>query len=133
MGGLFVEPGASLSWVDVNVDDYTVAGATIAFDDIHSLRGSAGIRIGADIDTGSGTISPYLGVHAIDEFEGKLRNSFTLGQTLALEQDAPGTFGELSGGVTFRTGALEAFVRGEADFAGHRDGVSGRAGVRVRF
>ena len=30
-GHVFFEPGASLSWVDVNIDNYTVAGATVAF------------------------------------------------------------------------------------------------------
>ena len=133
-GRAFIEPGVSLSWVGVNIDDYTVAGATVSFDNIHSLRGSAGIRFGGDLDVGTGsTLSPYIGIQAVDEFEGKVRNTFTLGQTIALEQDGPGTFGELSGGMTLRSGSVEAFVRGDVDFGGHRDGLSGRAGVRIRF
>src|SRR6185295_14422247 len=109
LGRAFIEPGISLSWVNVDIDDYTVAGATVNFDNIHSLRGSAGIRVGGDLDVGNNsTLSPYVGIHAIDEFHGNLRNTFTLGQTLALQQDAPGTFGELSGGMTLRSGTVEA-------------------------
>jgi outer membrane autotransporter protein len=134
IGTVFIEPGVSLSWVDSNIDDYMLAGGTVSFDNIHSLRGSAGIRIGADIDAGpAGTISPYIGLHAVDEFEGNGRNAFAIGQAIALEQDAPGTFGELSGGVTFRTGTVEAFIRSEVDFGAHREGVAGRAGARIRF
>jgi outer membrane autotransporter protein len=134
LGNFFVEPGLSLSWVETNIDDYAVAGASVHFNDIHSLRGSAGIRIGADIDAGPGsTLSPYVGVQAVNEFEGRLRNTITLGQAIALEQDAPGTFGELSGGVTLRRHMLEAFIRAEADFGSHRDALTGRAGLRVRF
>jgi outer membrane autotransporter protein len=118
----------------VNIDDYMSSGASISFDNIHSLRGAAGFRIGGDFPTGHGaTISPYVGIQAIDEFSGNVRNTFTLGQTIGLEQDAPGTFGEASGGLTLRSGMLEAFARGEVDFGAHRDGVTGRAGVRFRF
>ena len=61
---------------------------------------------------------------------GELRNNFTLGQAIALTQDAPGTLGELSAGRrAIRPAALEAFVRGELDFGGERDGLPGRAGV----
>jgi len=133
LGNVFLEPGVSLSYVNADIDDYTLAGATVHFDHIHSLRGSAGIRVGADIDLPVGTISPYVGVQAVDEFHGNIRNTFTLGQAIALEQDAPGTFGELSGGVTFRDGGLEAFVRAEGDFGSNRDALTGRAGLRIRF
>ena len=134
MGRAFVEPAVSLSWVNVDIDDYTSGGATVAFDDIHSFRGAAGIRFGGDFQAGPhSTLSPYIGIAAVDEFEGNVRNTFTLGQTIGLEQDAPGTFGELSAGATLRSGSVEAFVRGELDFGGERDGLQGRAGVRIRF
>jgi len=133
-GPFFVEPGVSLSYVEANIDDYTLSGAAVSFDNVHSLRGTAGIRVGGDIDAGhAGTISPYVGIQAVDEFEGNLRNSITLGQTIVLDQNGPGTFGELSGGVTLRNGSLEAFARSEVDFGNHRSSVTGRAGVRLRF
>jgi len=132
-GGMFAEPAASLSWVHVDIDDYTVAGATVAFDDFTSLRGVAGLRIGGEFPTGNGTLTPFLGLHAIEEFDGDARNNFTLGTTIGLLQDAPGTYGEASAGINYSTGRLEAFIRGELDFGGETEGLSGRAGVRLRF
>jgi len=133
-GRAFIEPAVSLSWVNVDIDDYTSGGASVSFDDIHSFRGTAGIRIGGDFQVGAhSTLSPYVGVAAVEEFEGDVRNNFTLGNSIILEQSAPGTFGELSAGATLRSGNVEAFVRGEFDFVGDRDGVQGRAGIRIRF
>jgi hypothetical protein len=130
---LFAEPTVSLSWVNVDIDDYVSSGASVNFDHIHSLRGAAGVRFGARLPAGHGTFTPFIGIQAVDEFKGNVRSNFTLGSTIALEQDAPGTFGELSGGLNFSTGRLEAFVRGEVDFGSERDGLAGRAGLRLRF
>jgi hypothetical protein len=132
-GHMFAEPSASLSWVNVDIDDYTVSGATVAFDDITSLRGVAGLRIGGEFPSGSGTFTPFVGLHAIEEFDGDVRNNFTIGTTIGILQDAPGTYGEASAGINYSTGRLEAFIRGELDFGGETEGLSGRAGVRLRF
>ena len=45
---------SSLSWVNVDIDDYTVAGATVAFDDIESFRGAVGLRFGGEFRSGNG-------------------------------------------------------------------------------
>jgi outer membrane autotransporter protein len=132
-GHFYAEPSVSLSWVNVDIDNYTAAGATVVFDDITSFRGAAGVRIGADIPAGNGTWTPFVGLHAIEEFDGDVRNNFTLGTTIGILQDAPGTFGEASAGINYTTGRLEGFIRGELDFGGETEGVSGRAGLRLRF
>ena len=77
-----IEPSVSLSWVNVDIDDYTSNGATIVFDDISSFRGAAGVRFGGDFRSGNGTFSPFIGIYAVDEFEGDARSTFTLGQTI---------------------------------------------------
>jgi hypothetical protein len=130
---VFAEPTVSLSWVNVDIDDYVSNGASVTFDNIHSLRGAAGVRFGARLPAGRGTFTPFIGIQAVDEFRGDVRSNFTLGTTIGLEQDAPGTFGEVTGGLNFSTGRLEAFVRGELDFGSERDGLAGRAGLRLRF
>ena len=53
--------------------------------------------------------------------------------SINLAQDAPGTYGQVTAGLNYSTGRLEAFARGELDFGGERDGISGRAGIRLRF
>ncbi len=132
-GDVFFEPSVSLSYVNADIDNYTVGGASVMFGDIESFRGAAGIRIGGDFRSGNGTFSPFVGAFAIEEFSGDNAASFTLGQTIGLAQDAPGTYGELQAGLNYSTGRIEVFARGEFDFGGEREGLSGRAGVRLRF
>ncbi|MGZ8335032.1 MAG: beta strand repeat-containing protein [Allosphingosinicella sp.] len=134
LGDVYLEPAASLSWVSLELDDYTVGGASVAFDDLTSFRGAAGVRLGWDVTMGTGIASPFLGLYVVDEFNGDGRNDFTLGTvTLNLTQDAPGTWGEVRGGVSFVFGAVEAFMRGELEFDGDVDGIAGRLGARIRF
>ena len=134
MGRAFIEPALSLSWVNVDIDNYTSAGASVAFDDIESFRGALGVRFGGDFQVGPhSTLSPYVGIAGVEEFQGDVQNNFTLGNSIFLNEEGPGTFGELSAGATLRSGSVEAFVRGELDFGGERDGIEGRAGIRIRF
>jgi len=133
-GNVFFEPAVSLTWVNVDIDDYTVAGAAVSFDDIESFRGSIGLRVGGEFRSASGgTWSPFVGIYAVEEFSGDNSATFTLGPSLTLTQDAPGTYGEITAGLNYSTGRLEAFARGELDFGGERDGIGGRAGIRLRF
>jgi uncharacterized protein with beta-barrel porin domain len=132
-GNVFIEPSVSLSYVNVDIDDYTVGGASVAFDNIESFRGAAGVRLGGEFRSGNGMFSPFVGVYAVDEFSGDNSATFTLGQLVGIAQDSPGTSGQLTGGLNYSTGQFEVFARGEWDFVGDRDGISGRAGVRLRF
>jgi outer membrane autotransporter protein len=133
LGGLWAEPAVSLSWTRIDVSDITSGGARITFDDVTSLRGAAGLRVGGEFSVGAGTLAPFVGIHAIQELGEPGGNDFTFGSTLRLDQEDPGTFGQASLGLTYRAGMLEAFVRGEYDFGGNIDGRGARAGVRLRF
>jgi hypothetical protein len=132
-GRMWAEPSVSLSWTETSIDDFTSGGATVSFEDATSLRGALGLRVGGDLPAGTGTLSPFIGIQGIDEFEGEGRNDFTFGSALALEQEAPGTYARASAGLTYRTGSVEAFIRGELDFGGETDGRMARAGLRLRF
>jgi hypothetical protein len=133
-GDAFIEPSASLAWVNVDIDGYSIAEATVSYDDFASVGGSIGIRVGADFQIGRNAfLSPYLGIQAVEEFEGDARNAFTLGRSIFLEQDAPGSFGALSVGATLRTGSVEAFIGGELRFGSELGALAGRAGGRMRF
>ena len=130
----FVEPTASLSWVQTNVEDYQSGGATISFDDATSLRGTAGLRVGGQFRAGEdGVFSPFVGLRIVEEFDGDSVNAFLLGTTIGLEEEGPGTHGEASAGASYTSGSVEAFLRGEVDFGSDVDGRSLRAGIRLRF
>jgi outer membrane autotransporter protein len=132
-GNVYFEPSVSLSYVNADIDDYTVVGASVAFDDIESFRGAVGLRVGGEFRSGNGVWSPFVGIYAVDEFSGDNSAVFTLGPSVTLTRDAPGTFGEATAGLNYSTGRLEVFARGELDFGGEREGLSGRAGIRLRF
>ncbi|MGZ8352947.1 MAG: autotransporter outer membrane beta-barrel domain-containing protein [Allosphingosinicella sp.] len=134
LGLFFVEPSAGIAWVKTDIDSYQSGGATVDFDDAESLRAQAGLRVGAELGVGeSATLTPYVGVRAFDELRDGNTNRFTLGATLPLADDSPGTHGRAEAGFSLRTGNLEAFVRGELDFAGDTEGKSIRGGIRLRF
>lgn len=134
LGRLFAEPSASLTWVQTDVEDYQSGGATISFDGVTSLRGTAGIRIGGLFATGeSGVFSPFAGIRVVEEFDGDSANDFLLGSTIVLQEEGPGTHAEASAGLSFTSGSFEAFLRGEMDFGSEIDGRTFRAGVRLRF
>lgn len=134
LGLFFVEPSAGIAWVKTDIDSYQSGGATVDFDDAESLRAQAGLRVGASFGVGeSATLTPYVGVRAFDELRDGNTNRFTLGATLPLADDSPGTHGRAEAGFSLRAGNLEAFVRGELDFAGDTEGKSIRGGVRLRF
>jgi len=133
-GRFFAEPSVSLSWVTSDLDDYTSGGATVTFDNATSVQGTAGLRVGGAFATsGGGVISPFAGIRLVEEFSGDNESDFTLGSVLNLTQDGPGTHGEASAGITFRSNSVEAFLRGELDFGSDVDGRTIRAGVRLRF
>jgi outer membrane autotransporter protein len=134
LGLFFVEPSAGIAWVKTDVDSYQSGGATVDFDDAESLRAQAGLRFGAALGVGeSATLTPYVGIRAFDELRDGNTNRFTLGATFPLADDSPGTHGRAEAGFSLRTGSLEAFVRGELDFAGDTDGKSIRGGIQLRF
>ncbi|HWT14048.1 MAG TPA: autotransporter domain-containing protein, partial [Allosphingosinicella sp.] len=105
----------------------------VRFEDAESLRGHAGLRFGGVFETGDGTFAPFVGIRAIEEFDGENRTDFNLGTLIELTDQAPGTYGELSGGLSVITGHVELFARGEMLFGEDVDGQSFRAGLRIRF
>jgi outer membrane autotransporter protein len=134
LGGLFVEPSAGIAWVDTDIDSYQSGGATIDFDDAESLRAHAGLRVGGVFAIGEGsTLAPYLGVRAFEELADGNTNRFTLGQTIGLGDDSPGTHGRAEAGFSLHAGNIEAFLRGELDFGGDTEGKGVRGGLRLRF
>jgi fibronectin-binding autotransporter adhesin len=133
LGGFFAEPSAGLSWVNADIDSFSIGGGTVTVDEAQSMRARLGLRIGAQVALGGGTLVPFAGLHGFEELADDNLSSFTLGQTLQLRNPAPETHGQVNAGFSFLTGAVEAFVRGELDFGEDYEGKSLRAGVRLRF
>ncbi|MGV8930451.1 MAG: autotransporter outer membrane beta-barrel domain-containing protein [Brevundimonas sp.] len=135
LGNFFVEPVATLAYVDTDLDDLTVPGGVFTFDDGQSLRGEAGVRVGGDFAFGSSRIQPFVGVFAVEEFEGQNTAVFTSGATaFGLQDIEPDTYGKVSLGMNLLgQDGVNLFIRGDAAFSGEAKGGSLRIGARWSF
>jgi hypothetical protein len=132
-GGVFAEPSLGLSWVRSDVEAFDSGPAAVGPGRGESLRARAGLRVGTSLPLGGGTLLPFVAANAYEELDGENSSDFTLGETLRLVDERPGTRGRAAAGVSFAAGRFEAFVRGEMDFHGGSDSKSVRAGARLRF
>lgn len=137
VGRFFAEPVASLAYSDADIDDVTAPGGGVfTFDDLESLRGEAGVRMGTTFGSASGVrYQPFIGVFAVEEFEGNGVTTFTTGPTAFASQEIePDTYGRVTLGVNvLNRERLNFFVRGDAAFGGEATGGSVRVGARWSF
>lgn len=134
-GGLFVEPVVTLAYTASDLDDLSVPGGTFTFEDDQSLRSETGARIGGDLATGSSRIQPFIGVFAVQQFEGQNTVVFNSGLTaVRVENVEPDTYGKVSVGFNLlEQNGVNLFIRGDAAFAGEADGGSVRIAARWSF
>lgn len=139
MGRFFIEPNASLAYVNTDLDDDNVGGAEIDFSNGDSLRGGIGAKLG-------GTFAGPGGGAAEVAFVGKLWNEFEDENTVTLTDnitgdsesftdDIDGIFGEVGGVATFWNSerTTSGFVSGGVQFNDDFLTVNARAGIRKRF
>jgi uncharacterized protein YhjY with autotransporter beta-barrel domain len=138
MGGnaLYLEPLADLCWTSTHLDDANFPGqlTTFTFGTATSLRGSIGARLGGQW----GSVLPYVGIYAAQEFDGK--NSMTMltgagcPSCMTIEDLKPGSYERADFGFTTTSwNGLEGFLKGEVEFGGHTTGSTGQLGVRWRW
>jgi outer membrane autotransporter protein len=132
---MFFEPIASLAWTTTDIDGFSASGASVTFDDADSLIGKAGARLGGTFGSGNVVWTPYIGVYAVEEFDGENGLSFTSGPTtISFQDEGRGSWGQVDFGFTAQTFyGLEGFLKGEWNFGGDADGGAGRLGVRWRW
>src|SRR5690606_16201372 len=132
-GGTFIEPGATLAYVNSNIDDVTIFGTTVDFKDGDSLRSRLGVRLGTSMIAGSHKIEPFVGASAWYEFMGENEVAVNSnGFDLAATDDVSGWIGELSGGINLfdmSNAGFSGFAKGNYQF-GENDyqSVTGQVG-----
>ena len=136
-GGYFVEPGATLTYVNTTVDSLSIYGTTVDFNDANSLRGRVGFRVGTSILSGVHRIEPFVGLSGLYEFEGKNRiSALSDGFTLNAEDDLRGGFGEVSVGVnvfSMQSLGVTGFAKGNYQFGNYGTNLVGQVGVRYNW
>lgn len=133
LGAVFAEPSVGLSWVNGDLDSFESGPATVTPGGVDSMRARAGLRVGAKLPFGGGTLLPFAAVNVYEELDDGSTTDFTLGETLRLFDEPAGTRGQAAAGISFVSAGFEAFVRGEMDFSGGEDAKAVRAGARLRF
>jgi uncharacterized protein YhjY with autotransporter beta-barrel domain len=131
---LYVEPAADLAWTTTHLDhaNFPILQTNFIWDQATSLRGSLGARVGGQI----GAILPYVGVYAVDEFEGANRMTMMTGAGCPaactdIRDVKSGSYGRASFGFTTTSwNGLEGFLKGDVEFANHTEGFDGSLGVR---
>jgi len=134
-GSMFIEPHAQIQYSSTDIDDGNAIGANFSFDNNESLYGKAGGRIGGTFGSGDMIITPFVGVYAVEEFEGQNSLDFNTGPVgFTVDNEARGSYGQAELGVTTQSFyGLEAFAKGEWNFGGDASGGAVRLGARWRW
>ncbi len=123
--GLWLEPQAQVTYLDVNLEDLPdLDGSTdVIFEDAQSLQGRIGLRLGGEILAGGATVRPYAEVSGRREFLGE--SKALIGDS-GFATDLGGNALELGLGVSVvdATGRISLFLDG--------DYVTGTAGQSVQ-
>ena len=137
----FIEPTANLSYTKSSFDNLPIENGqgVLGFNDVKSLLGRAGARVGTGFAYGGFNWSPF-GIALVEhEFEGNATGTFTgtsAGSTpFGLSVTRVGTFYETSLGLAFQsqTTGLLGFVRADYRFGDELHGGGVLAGVRYTF
>jgi hypothetical protein len=135
-GNYFIEPGATLAYVNTSIDDLAVYGTTVNFANGNSLRGRVGVRLGTTVLKESAKYEPFVGLSGWYEFLGDNTADVTSGgYRLQATDNLSGVLGDVTGGVNIYSLAgdgLSGFIKGDFQF-GKDDYVSygGTFGLRV--
>jgi hypothetical protein len=135
-GRYFIEPGATLAYVNTDIDRLAVYGTSVNFTDGDSLRGRLGVRLGMTVQDQQAKYEPFLGVSGWYEFLGdNTTNVASGGYDLQATDNVTGAIGEVTGGVDVYSlvgDGISGFVKGNFQF-GKDDyvGFGGSFGVRV--
>jgi outer membrane autotransporter protein len=146
----FVEPGIGLISSHIKVDTLNLAGATFGavnlqgtaqLDDITSVIGRAGARVGYTTQSGNWILQPFAAASIWHEFGKDVHGNFNtcciapFTNTATITSSNIGTYGQYSVGLNGQlasTGWL-GFVRADYRSGNRLDGFSGTGGIRYQF
>lgn len=135
--GWFIEPKATLSYVSTDIDDITVLGTGVAFNDGDSFRGRLGARVGTSIINGGNLIEPYLEASVWNEFDGDYQAAlFSNNFEVPVSHDVSGVYGEVTAGASVINvgNGWSGFAKGAVQFGDDSYlGFSGNLGLRKAF
>jgi opacity protein-like surface antigen len=150
--GWFVEPSAGVIVSRTKIDDFNLGGANfisafgrIAFDDIDTVIGRAGVRVGTTFTGGQWVWTPFAAASVWHDFGKAPTANFNSGPAVFLGEDnvatmaytgsTVGTYGQFSAGASAQlagTGWV-SFARVDYRTGNRLEGWNGTGGVRYHF
>ncbi len=149
----FLEPSAGLVWSQASFDSLSAPGTTLtlpgtgpvavpsgtmAFDDVHSLLGHAGARLGTTFTTQSLSLQPFVSASVWHEFAGPATSHFACticGSGIDLSTTRVGTYGQYGVGLAGQVLNTGWLGYGRVDFrkGDNIEGWSVSAGLRYQW
>jgi len=134
---LYLEPLISLAYSNVKIDDFSILGTTVDFENNNSLRGSLGLRFGGIVEqTADYIVDLSVDGRVWQEFQGDNVVWFrSAGPATSLMDDFGGTFYEVSGMINYLdlSSGVSFFLKGGVKFDSTYQSNTIRAGVRMQF
>jgi opacity protein-like surface antigen len=154
----FIEPSVGLVWSDTLVNPLASAGQTVLggqnfqgttnINNMLSLIGRAGVRVGTSVETASLALQPFVAASVWHEFDGGFTATYSSCPNCIFQPGfgasnlvanmtggGVGTFGQYSVGIAGQlkgTGWL-GFARLDYRDGSHLEGLSGTGGIRYQF
>ncbi|WP_018184021.1 autotransporter domain-containing protein [Kaistia granuli] len=130
--GMFIEPNASLAYAHTKIDDITISGTPVNFDNGDGLEGKLGARFGGSSLKDGVKYDPYVSVGIAGQLLSNNSVFFDSGPGLVVEDDAPDVFGEVGAGINiFSTkSGWTGFAKADLRFGDDYVGGTGKIGAR---
>ncbi len=137
-GGLFIEPQATIAVVWSELDNLTIGGNRVTFNEGTNVRGRVGLRVGTSYDLWPEIrMEPFVIGSLWGTLSGENTATVTsLGTTFANFSDEPDdVWGVVSTGVNFFSPGTQTslFAKLDITFGEETDGVAARGGARVSW
>jgi outer membrane autotransporter protein len=143
-GTVFLEPSASFIWSHVTIDSLAVPGGgplnvpagEFRFNEMDSLLGRAGVRIGTTLQAGDLAWQPFVSANVLHEFAGEVNSTYIGGGFLIPTETHPiGTFAQLGLGlaVVAPKPGVAGYIRVDYRRGEHIEGLGINGGLRWNF
>ncbi|MGK2922038.1 MAG: autotransporter outer membrane beta-barrel domain-containing protein [Methyloceanibacter sp.] len=135
--GPFIEPLATIAASWTHIDDFSLDGNAIDFDDDEDVRGRLGMRLGTSTEVWEGTTMEPFAVGSVwGSFSGDHNATLTsTGRDFQLVDETDDVWGEVSAGVNFFNPGAQTAVFAKVDyvFADEAQGTTVKGGMRYNW
>ena len=133
--GGYIDPFAQLTYVRTKIDDFSVIGTDVDFDDGSSLRGQIGARLGKRFEKNGHDYNIFATASYLGEFNADNSVTLTSGSSVKLTNSNDFNGANVGLGIDFgKTGdKWSGFARVNGEFSEDYRAVTGKIGARLKF